>query len=46
MPTIHRPGWAAQVLSSTSPLAQKPDSGGTAAMHSQPMAKVMKVIGR
>ena len=46
MPTTHSAGWAAQALSSTSPLAQKPDSGGTAAMHSQPMPKVMKVMGR
>ena len=45
MPTAHSPGWAAQAFSSTSPLAQNPDSGGTAAMASQPMAKVMKVMG-
>jgi len=32
MPTNHSEGWAAQVLSRMSPLAQKPDSGGTAAI--------------
>ena len=44
-PTTQSTGLLAKTLSSTSPLDQNPDKGGTPAMASQPTMKVPKVHG-